>query len=91
MNRPPPLTREQLIEIRERRKGDPDIKALLWEVQRLRQHALRANQLLGRLKNLEPTTEMIANAFRIEIKDEAIIAERKAEWLEHHTQPKPRT
>jgi len=35
----PPMTREELREITQRRLGDPDIMKLLWEVSRLRDHA----------------------------------------------------
>lgn len=35
MNKPP-LTFEQLHDIGQRRKGDADVKALLWEIKRLR-------------------------------------------------------
>lgn len=37
----PPMTREQLREIMQRRLGDPDIMKLLREVSRLRAHARR--------------------------------------------------
>jgi hypothetical protein len=36
----PPLTREQLVEIQERNKDNPDVFALLWEIKRLRASAL---------------------------------------------------
>lgn len=39
----PPLTREDLIAIKERNPGDGDVIALLWEVHRLRSVALRSH------------------------------------------------
>lgn len=41
---PPPLTREQLLDIQDRRRDDPDIKALLYDVHRLRQLAVLSRQ-----------------------------------------------
>jgi len=42
----PPLTLDQLREIQSRRRSDPDITALLWEVHRLRATAISADQFL---------------------------------------------
>lgn len=39
----PPLTREDLIAIKERNPGQLDVVALLWEVHRLRAIALRSH------------------------------------------------
>lgn len=39
----PPLTREHLIAIRDRNRGQEDVEALLWEVKRLRAVVLRSH------------------------------------------------
>lgn len=39
----PPLTREDLIAIRDRNQGDKDVAALLWEVKRMRALLLRSH------------------------------------------------
>lgn len=39
----PPLTRENLIAIRDRNRGQKDVEALLWEVKRMRALLLRSH------------------------------------------------
>lgn len=39
----PPLTREDLIAIQARNKGDEDVAALLWEIKRLRVLVLKSH------------------------------------------------
>jgi hypothetical protein len=39
----PPLTREDLLAIRDRNRGQEDVVALLWEVHRLRALVLRSH------------------------------------------------
>jgi hypothetical protein len=45
----PPLTRQQLQSIGERYRGNVDVRALLWEIHRLRAVELRADQLVRSL------------------------------------------
>ena len=47
MNDPTQLTKEQLHEIAVRRRGDPDVKALLLEIRRLHGVLVRAYELAG--------------------------------------------
>lgn len=41
----PPLTFDQLHDIGERNRGNPDVVALLWEIKRMQSLALRLDQL----------------------------------------------
>jgi hypothetical protein len=84
MSKRPSLTKIQLQEIQHRRKGDADIVALLWEVARLRRHVMRARQVLSMIYTKDDTLGMIANQFREEIKDEAVIIEFDGDWAARH-------
>lgn len=70
-----PLTRADLHAIKER-NSSPDVKALLWEVARLRAIVLRVDQLQASLDNLAGGPGLILNALRSELKDEPCIVEQ---------------
>lgn len=75
MRSKPPLTREKLTEIQDRRKDDDDVIALLWEIKRLRALVLRADQLQ---KSLTPGAGggIVLEAFRKELEGEPCILEQ---------------
>lgn len=73
----PPLTRQQLIEIRDRNKGNKDVSALLWEIKRLHAIVLRADQLQRSLRNVGDAT-IILSTLREELEGDPIIAEDAA-------------
>lgn len=68
---PPPLTRDQLLEIQDRRRGDPDIKALLLEVHRLRQIALLARTYAVKERQEDRNDLLRATSY------EAVVSESK--------------
>ena len=76
---PPALTKVQLEEIKERRKGDADVKALLWEVARLRTHVLQADQLLRTMTGHQAHESVLRDLAR-EIKNEPCITELREAW-----------
>ena len=71
----PPLTKETLIEIQERNPGSPDVRALLWEVKRLRALALYADQLQRMLGTLPGPQGAILDTLREKLKDEPCVKE----------------
>lgn len=73
----PPLTRAQLQEIQERNKGNADVFALLWEIKRLHEIALRADQLQRSLSD-GGAPRIVLSALRSELKDDPIIADAAA-------------
>jgi hypothetical protein len=70
----PPLTRDQLIEIQER-KDNADVCVLLWEIVRLRAVVLQADQLQLSLDNVGGGLGIVLQALRNELKDEPCIKE----------------
>lgn len=66
----PPLTKEQLREIQDRNLDSADMRALLWEIARLRALVVRADQLQRSLGNVAGGAGIVLSAFRDEIKDE---------------------
>lgn len=71
----PPLTRETLVEIQERNPGSADVRALLWEVKRLRALALYADQLQRMLSTLPGPQSAILDTLREKLKDEPCVHE----------------
>jgi len=70
----PPLTRVDLVAIQERNLDSPDVRALLWEVKRLRALALRTHDLLR--QGSSSTGAMIANSLRTTLEDEPAVKEQ---------------
>jgi hypothetical protein len=66
----PPLTAEKLREIGLRRDA-ADILALLWEIKRLRAHVLRADQIVGQIRN----GDYLVETFRKELQGEPCLEE----------------
>jgi hypothetical protein len=69
------LTRAELQAIQTRNEAE-DVKILLWEIARLRTHALRVDQLQASLGNLAGDPGLILNALRAQLKDEPCITEQ---------------
>lgn len=76
-----PLTSKQLAEIQEKWKGSlawPVIKALLWEIFRLRARVLRLNQIVKSMKTSGSCPLIIIDTAASELKDEPVVLEREA-------------
>lgn len=73
----PPLTRQQLQDIQERNPNSADVRALLWEVKRLRAIALRTDQLLKDMPTVAGTSGLVADMLRRELADEPVILEQQ--------------
>jgi hypothetical protein len=72
----PPLTREQLHAIGERNRGKVDVRALLWEIHRLRAVALRADQLVRSLPGPSVgSLGFITDALRDQLENEPVVLE----------------
>jgi hypothetical protein len=70
-----PLTKEQLRGIQNRNLDSVDVRALLWEIARLRALLVRADQLQRSLGNIAGGPGIVLVAFRKEVKDESCITE----------------
>ena len=71
----PPLTRAQLQELQDRNSESADVRALLWEVKRLRGIVLRADQLQRQMGSLGGGAGAILDGLRAELQGEPCIAE----------------
>ncbi|MGJ9420483.1 hypothetical protein ACHAC9_22405 [Massilia sp. CMS3.1] len=69
-----PLTKAALQEIQDR-AADPDVRALLWEVARLRSLVLYADQLQRMLTTLPGPQGAILDALREKLRDEPCVKE----------------
>lgn len=70
----PPLTRTDQVAIQERNPDSVDVRALLWEVKRLRALALRTHDLLR--QGSSSTGAMIANSLRTTLEEEPVVQEQ---------------
>lgn len=71
----PPLTKPELKAMWDRNPDSADVKALVWEVKRLRGLVLRADQLQRVLGELGGAQGSILTGLRSELKDEPCIIE----------------
>lgn len=71
----PPLTRENLIEIRDRNRGHEDVAALLWEIKRMRALLLRSHDYL-RVAPTSSTAQMVGDGLRRQLDDEPVVKEQ---------------
>lgn len=69
-----PLTTVELVEIR-LRSDSPDMRAVLWEIRRLRRIVSRADQLERSLGPIGGAVGMIRDILRAELDEEPSIAE----------------
>jgi hypothetical protein len=74
---PQPLTREQLIALARRRGRDPEVRALLLEIKRLRGVVLQTYRCACRLARYveDPDESAALDAFIATIEDEPVISE----------------
>ena len=70
-----PLPTEQLREIQERNLDSADVRALLWEIKRLRSVLLYADQLQRMLTTLAGSQEAILDMLREKLRDEPCVKE----------------
>jgi hypothetical protein len=71
----PPLSRPELQEIQARRRDDPDVMALLWEIKRMRAVLLFADQLQREMGVMSGPQGMVLDALRARLKDEPCVLE----------------
>jgi len=71
----PPLPTDQLREIQDRNRDSADVRALLWEVKRLRALTLYADQLQRMLTPLPGPQGTILDTLREKLKDEPCVKE----------------
>jgi len=70
-----PLATDQLREIQERNRDSADVRALLWEIKRLRSVVLYADQLQRMLSTLPGPQGAVLNTLRAKLKDEPCVKE----------------
>jgi hypothetical protein len=70
----PKLTRSDLHEIGQR-SNSPDVRALLWEIHRLRGLVLRADQLQQMLGEMGGAQGLVLDSLRGELEGEPCVAE----------------
>jgi len=70
-----PMTRDELMDIQARRRADPDVYALLWEVFRLRATQLRMHNYLRQSPG-SSTAQTIREAMQAELEEEPVVQER---------------
>ena len=92
MNEPPPLTREELVSLARRRGRDPEVRALLLEIKRLRGVVMRAYRCACRVaRYTEDADEGAAlDAFIAAILDEPVIREAPQPHGSSQTDDRPR-
>ncbi|MDY0974982.1 hypothetical protein SOM61_08410 [Massilia sp. CFBP9012] len=75
MNFKPPLTREELRAIQDRNLYSPDVRALLWEVKRLRALALYVDQLQRIVGTLPGQQGDVLESIREQLRNEPCVTE----------------
>ena len=70
----PALTKEDLTAIQERSADSPDVRALLWEVARLRALALRTYDYFR--QGSSSTALILADSLRTQMEDEPVVKEQ---------------
>lgn len=71
----PPIPTDQLREIQERNPHSADVRALLWEIKRMRATLLYADQLQRMLTTLAGPQGAILETLREKLKDEPCVRE----------------
>jgi hypothetical protein len=71
----PPLTKADLIAIRDRNK-EPDVRALLWEIRRLRALVLRTSDMARLMDSTGGPAGILLESMRMTLKDEPIVLEQ---------------
>lgn len=75
MSQYPPLTKDDLIAIRDR-NDNPDVRALLWEVKRLRGLVLRTSDMVRLLDDRGGPAGILIEGMRQALKDEPVVLEQ---------------
>lgn len=70
-----PLRTDQLRDIQERNRNSDDVRALLWEIKRMRATLLYADQLQRMLTTLPGPQGAILDTLRDKLKDEPCVKE----------------
>lgn len=70
-----PLSKIELQAIQARRRDDPDVMALLWEIKRMRATLLYADQLQSLMDDMGGPQGMVLDALRSRLKDEPCVLE----------------
>ncbi|RQO38602.1 hypothetical protein DBR37_01525 [Herminiimonas sp. KBW02] len=73
----PPLTLEQIRDIQDRNRDNPDVLALLWEIRRLFSIVARADQLAESLSPQGGIIDMIIDALKEQIANEPSLENRR--------------
>lgn len=71
----PPLGKDKLREIQNRNPDSADVRALLWEVKRLRALALRSHDYFRQTAS-SSTAIMLAEAMRRDLAEEPVVVEQ---------------
>lgn len=71
----PPLSKDTLREIQDRNPDSADVRALLWEVKRLRALVLRSHDYF-RQSHTSSTALMLAAALRRDLEEEPVVVEQ---------------
>lgn len=74
---PPPLTRDDLLAIQARNKGNPDVRSLLMEVKRLRALVLRSHDVLRLAEAGHSVAPQIAPVLKQELDQEPVVLEQQ--------------
>jgi len=70
----PALTKDELTTMRERNSDSPDVRALLWEVARLRALALRTHDYFRQASS--SMAPILADSLRTMLEDEPVVKEQ---------------
>lgn len=71
----PPLPTDELRAIQDRNQDSPDVRALLWEIKRMRATLLYADQLQRMLTTLPGPQNAILDTLREKLKHEPCVKE----------------
>lgn len=71
----PPLGKDELRDIQDRNPDSPDVRALLWEVKRLRALVLRSHDYFRQTAS-SSTAIMLAEAMRRDLNAEPVVLEQ---------------
>lgn len=82
-----PLPTETLREINARRKDDPEVVALLWEIHRLRRITKMAHQLAASAPRFDDTYTMLADQLLRMTESEPVVIEHQATIAELTEKP----
>jgi hypothetical protein len=78
MPRPNPIPTETLKDILSRRKDDPEVLALLWEIWRYRRIACRSYQLAKSVTGFDTTRELLISGMLDLLENDPAVLEMRA-------------